>query len=72
VNETPYFVVHLTGLSSRAEEWLSQHAFSHGAAGISEVIPFDQPEGEEDVFARIPDSRSVDVYFETAPAAAFV
>ncbi len=69
---SPYFVVHLKGLNTRSEEWLSQHAFSHGALGVSEVIPFDQPEGEEDVFARIPDARAVDVYFETPPSRGFV
>lgn len=67
-----YFVVHLKGLNSRSEDWLSQHAFAHGALGVSEVLPFSQPEGEEDVFTQIPDSRNVDVYFETAPSGEFI
>lgn len=67
-----YFVVHLKGLNSQSEDWLSQHAFAHGALGVSEVLPFSQPEGEEDVFTQIPESRNVDVYFEVAPSHEFV
>jgi ribosomal protein L11 methyltransferase len=67
-----YFVVHLKNVSNAAEEWLSSVAFDFGALGISEPLAFDQPEGEEDVFTRIPDRRAVDVYFQTAPAREFI
>lgn len=62
-----YFVLNIKNLSSAAEEWLSQKAFQFGALGISEVLSFEQPEGEEEVFTRIPDKRSLDVYFQTPP-----
>src|SRR4051812_36384341 len=39
---------------------------------MSEPLAFDQPEGEEDVFTRIPDKRSVDIYFQTAPSREFI
>lgn len=67
-----YFVLRLGAVSDRAEEWLSQEAFSSGALGMSEVLNFSQPEGEEDVFAKIPDERTLDVYFEKAPPHAFL
>lgn len=67
-----YFVVHFSNVSSRAEDYLSREAFEWGALGMSEVLPFDQPEGEEDVFTRVPDKRDIDVYFESAPDGGFV
>jgi ribosomal protein L11 methyltransferase len=67
-----YFVLHVENLDALAEEWLSGEAFTFGALGISEVLPFDQPEGEEDVYTRIPDRRAVDIYFQAAPAREFV
>lgn len=67
-----YFVLRLQSVTNRAEEWLSQEAFASGALGMSEVLPFSQPEGEEDVFAKIPDERTLDVYFENAPPHSFL
>lgn len=67
-----YFVLRLQSVNDRAEEWLSQEAFASGALGMSEVLNFSQPEGEEDVFAKIPDERTLDVYFEKAPPHAFL
>lgn len=67
-----YYVVHFSNVDARAEEFLSQHAFDWGALGMSEVLPFDQPEGEETVFTKIPDKRDIDVYFQTLPAPGFL
>ncbi len=67
-----YFVLRLQSVNNRAEEWLSQEAFASGALGMSEVLNFSQPEGEEDVFAKIPNERTLDVYFEKTPPHAFV
>ena len=67
-----YFVVHLSNVDARAEEFLSNNAFDWGALGMSEVLPFEQPEGEEDVFTRIPDKRDIDIYFGTLPAPGFI
>ena len=63
-----YFILKVKNLESRAEEWLSAQAFAFGALGISEALPFEQPEGEEDVFTRIPERRALDIYFQTSPA----
>jgi ribosomal protein L11 methyltransferase len=67
-----YFVVHFSNVSSQAEEFLSDNAFEWQALGMSEVLPFLQPEGEEEVFTQIPDRRAIDVYFESAPANGFI
>lgn len=67
-----YFVVQLRNVSDAAEDWLSSAAFDFGALGMSEALAFDQPEGEEDVFTRIPEKRAVDIYFATAPAREFI
>ncbi len=67
-----YFVLHLTGLSHQGEEWISEKAFAWGALGVSEALPFEQPEGEEDVFTKIPELRAVDIYFDTFPERRFV
>ncbi len=67
-----YFVLRLHSVNQRAEEWLSQEAFASGALGMSEVLNFSQPEGEEDVFAQISDERTLDVYFEQSPPHAFL
>ncbi len=67
-----YFVVHFSNVDTRAEEFLSENAFEWGALGMSEVVPFEQPEGEEDVFTKIPDKRLIDVYFERLPAPGFI
>lgn len=67
-----YFVVHFSNVDSRAEEFLSENSFSWGALGMSEVLPFNQPEGEEDVFTQIPDRRDIDVYFDKLPAPGFL
>lgn len=62
-----YFVLRLKHVPTELEEWLSGEAFENGALGISEVLPFSQPEGEEDVFTNIPDERSLEVYFQAEP-----
>lgn len=67
-----YFVLHLTNVSSACEDFLSQQAFEWGALGMSEVLPFDQPEGEEEVFTRVPDRRAIDIYFESAPQSGLI
>lgn len=67
-----YFVVHFSNVSGRAEEFLSNNAFDWEALGMSEVLPFSQPEGEEDVFTKIPERRAIDVYFENSPASGFI
>jgi ribosomal protein L11 methyltransferase len=67
-----YFVVHFSNVSSFAEEFLSDNAFEWQALGMSEVLPFSQPEGEEEVFTQIPDRRAIDVYFEHRPANGFI
>jgi ribosomal protein L11 methyltransferase len=67
-----YFVVHLKQVSEAAETWLSEAAFDYGALGMSEPLAFDQPEGEEEVFTRIPAERAVDIYFSTPPAREFL
>ncbi len=67
-----YFVLSLRNLSHLAEAWVSGEAFARGALGISEALPFTQPEGEEDVFTRLPDRRAVDVYFQAAPSGEFI
>lgn len=64
---TDFIVVNVRNLKGTAEEFLSQWAFEEGAMGISEVLPFNQPEGEEDVFTQIPDRRSLDIYFQQVP-----
>ena len=69
---TDYFVLNVKNLAATAEEWLSQKAFAFGALGISEVLPFHQPEGEEDVFTRIPEKRTLDIYFQTSPNLDFI
>lgn len=58
-------------VSDEAEAWLSEVSFDFGALGMSETLPFDQPEGEEDVFTRIPDRRTLAIYFAEPPAAEF-
>jgi ribosomal protein L11 methyltransferase len=70
--DSDYFVLHLSQVTDAAEEWLSHAAFENGALGMSEPLAFDQPEGEETVFTRIPDTRNVDVYFAVAPEPDFV
>jgi ribosomal protein L11 methyltransferase len=67
-----YYILRLTEVSHLAEEWLSESAFAYGAMGTSEVLSFDQPEGEEDVFTRIADQRVVDVYFADEPSDEFM
>jgi ribosomal protein L11 methyltransferase len=69
-----YFVLNVeaAAFSASAEERLSETAFANGALGISEALPFDQPEGEEDVIARVPKRRSLDVFFSTAPRPEFL
>lgn len=67
-----YFVVHFSNVDARAEEFLSVNAFEWGALGMSEALPFEQPEGEEDVFTKIPDKRNLDIYFGTLPAPGFI
>lgn len=67
-----YILVQLRNVTDAAEDWLSVAAFDYGALGMSEPLAFDQPEGEEDVFTRIPSSRAVDVYFDSAPAPEFL
>lgn len=67
-----YFVVHFSNVSGVAEEFLSANAFEWRALGMSEVLPFSQPEGEEEVFTKIPDRRAIDVYFGEPPATGFI
>jgi ribosomal protein L11 methyltransferase len=67
-----YFILNIRGVDAAGEEWLSDVAFANGALGISEALPFEQPEGEEDVFIKIPSARSLQVYFQTAPPHAFL
>jgi len=61
--------MHFSNVSAAAEEFLSHTVFDWGAQGMSEVLPFNQPEGEEDVFTVIPERRDIDVYFSEAPDA---
>ncbi len=67
-----YFVVHLSNVDARAEEFLSVNAFDWGALGMSESLPFEQPEGEEDVFTKIPEKRNLEIYFGKLPAPGFI
>lgn len=67
-----YFVMQVRQVSDAAEAWLSENAFTHGALGMSEPLEFDQPEGEEDVYTRMPSERAVDIYFASAPSSAFL
>lgn len=67
-----YVLVQLRNVSNAAEDWLSEAAFANGALGMSEPLAFDQPEGEEDVFTRIPEQRAVDVYFLESPPRDFI
>lgn len=67
-----YFVLRIESVSDAAESWLAEAAFACGALGMSEALPFEQPEGEEDVFVRRPAERTVDVYFERPPGPDFV
>lgn len=62
-----YFVVRFSNVNETAEEFLSHVVFEWGAAGMSEVLAFRQPEGEEDVFTVVSDARDIDVYFESVP-----
>lgn len=66
-----YFVLRISNLPTDGERWLSDNAFNFGALGISEVLTFDQPEGEEEVFTRMTSTHTVDVYFEKTPTAEF-
>lgn len=67
-----YFVVELTNVTDAAEQWVSRAAFDHGALGLYEPLEFEQPEGEESVTTRIPERRSLQVYFEFPPASALL
>lgn len=67
-----YFILNVSGVDSAGEDWLSERAFESGALGISEVLPFEQPEGEEDVFVKIPLARSLDIYFSKPPEREFL
>ncbi len=67
-----YFVLRLDQVSDKAEGWLSEQAFAHGALGISEALNFSQPEGEEEVFISAPLRRAVDIFFQEAPARIFL
>jgi ribosomal protein L11 methyltransferase len=67
-----YFVVRLKSVTTAAEEWVSAHAFEFGALGVSEVLGFRQPEGEEDVFVSLKDLRDLEIYFQTAPPVDFL
>ncbi len=72
MTESDYFVLNIQNLKNSGEDRLSQQAFAAGALGISEVLPFVQPEGEEEVFTKIPERRSLDVYFQQAPGREFL
>ncbi len=39
---------------------------------MAEALPFNQPEGFEDVFTQIPEKRALDIYFERAPSNSFI
>lgn len=67
-----YFIVRLNSVNTEAEEWLSAHAFDYGALGVSEVLGFRQPEGEEDVFVSLKDQRDLEVYFQSSPPLEFL
>lgn len=69
---SPYYVVHMQNLSHAGEDWLSAEAFRYGASGMSEVLGFRQPEGEEDVYTEVSDARAVDIYFPQTPSAEFL
>lgn len=71
-NTGDYFVLRLSQVSDRAEDWLSEQAFRHGALGISEALNFSQPEGEEDVFVSSLAQRSLDIYFDQLPSRDFI
>lgn len=62
-----YYVLQFINISPSGEEWLSEHAFAHGALGMSEALEFEQPEGEETVHTRLAHERKIDVYFEAPP-----
>jgi ribosomal protein L11 methyltransferase len=68
MSSSEYFVMNLKRVPTSLEDWLSAEAFSHQALGVSEVLPFTQPEGEEDVFTEIPEYRELEVYFSTPPS----
>jgi ribosomal protein L11 methyltransferase len=65
-------LLRLTGIASRHEEAISSLAFEYDALGVSEALEFSQPEGEEDVFTRTSDVRTLNVYFQEAPSDLFV
>lgn len=50
---------------------MSALAFDFGAAGVSEVLGFEQPEGEETVHTRVAEECTLEVYFETPPPEIF-
>lgn len=66
-----YFVMRLGNIPSNQEEWVSSTAFEYGALGVSEVLEFSQPEGEETVFTKSPEFRILDVYFSEPPSELF-
>ncbi len=67
-----YFVLNIQNASSATEDWLSDQAFQNGALGISEVLGFHQPEGEEEVFTEISERRNLEIFFSDPPPAQFL
>lgn len=67
-----YVVMTLSNVDDAAEDWLSTHAFEFGALGLSEALHFDQPEGEEDVFTRHAERRTLQAFFDSAPSAELI
>ncbi len=63
-----YFVLNLINVPAELEDWVTGEAFAAGALGVSEVLAFSQPEGEEDVFTMASSELSLDVYFAKEPS----
>jgi len=70
--DNPYFVLHLDKASDLLEEWLTEHAFTYGALGISEPLNFSQPEGDEAVITLASPQHQLEVYFQEPPSPEFL
>lgn len=66
-----FFVLYLSQVPSHLEEEISALAFEYQALGVSEKLPFSQPEGEEVVFTETPEKRSLEIFFAEPPSDLF-